>query len=56
MTKLTRFSVSIEDRLFACMEKIVAQRHYDNRSEFIRDLIRETLAYLSARTALCRNR
>ena len=43
MTKLTRFSVSIEAPLYERMEALVAQRHYDNRSEFIRDLIRETL-------------
>jgi CopG family nickel-responsive transcriptional regulator len=43
MTKLIRFSVSIEEPLYERMEKLVAQRHYDNRSEFIRDLVRENL-------------
>lgn len=43
MTGIVRFSVSIEDRLYDRLERMVAARDYGNRSEFIRDLIREAL-------------
>ena len=41
MSNLTRLSFSIEENLFKKLEKIVKQKGYDNRSEFIRDIIRD---------------
>ena len=40
MSDLVRFSVSIEQSLFEQLEQQVADSEYSNRSEFIRDLIR----------------
>ncbi len=40
MSDLVRFSVSIERSLFEQLEAQVADSDYSNRSEFIRDLIR----------------
>ncbi|MFW6146110.1 MAG: nickel-responsive transcriptional regulator NikR [Planctomycetota bacterium] len=40
MSDLVRFSVSIEQPLFEQLEAQVADSEYSNRSEFIRDLIR----------------
>ncbi len=40
MSDLVRMSVSIEKPLFEQLEKLVAASRYDNRSEFVRDLIR----------------
>ena len=41
--KLVRMSMSLEKGLFEKLEKLAAKRHYKNRSEFIRDLIRDSL-------------
>jgi len=41
MSKLVRFSVSIEKSLYSLMQKLIKQSGYANRSEFIRDLIRK---------------
>lgn len=41
MSKLVRLSMSIEKNLFDDFEKMVAGSGYENRSEFIRDMIRE---------------
>ena len=41
MSDLARFTVSIEKSLFDQLEKQVADSDYRNRSEFIRDLIRD---------------
>lgn len=41
MSNLTRLSFSIEKNLFEKLEKIVEQKGYENRSEFIRDIIRD---------------
>jgi len=41
MSDLVRFTVSIEKALFEKLEKRVADSDYRNRSEFIRDLIRD---------------
>lgn len=41
MSDLTRLSFSIEKNLFEKLEKIVKQKAYENRSEFIRDVIRD---------------
>jgi CopG family nickel-responsive transcriptional regulator len=43
MSDLTRLSFSIEKSLFEKLEKIVKQKAYDNRSEFIRDVIRDMI-------------
>lgn len=43
MSDLARFTVSIENSLFEKLEKRSAESGYRNRSEFIRDLIRDHL-------------
>jgi CopG family nickel-responsive transcriptional regulator len=43
VSDLVRFTVSIEKKLFAQLERLVAGSHYRNRSEFVRDLIRDHL-------------
>ena len=40
MTQLHRFSFSIEKPLADKLEKMIQESHYENRSEFIRDLVR----------------
>jgi CopG family transcriptional regulator, nickel-responsive regulator len=43
MTDLVRLSISIEKPLHDQMERIVKESGYQNRSEFVRDLIRDCL-------------
>jgi CopG family nickel-responsive transcriptional regulator len=43
MSGVTRFSVSIEDELLSKFDSLIAERHYINRSEAVRDLIRDKL-------------
>jgi len=43
MSDLVRFSVSVERPLYDQLEKLVADSEYTNRSEFVRDLIRDKL-------------
>ncbi len=43
MTDLTRFGVSIEAALLARFDRYIRERQYKNRSEALRDLIREAL-------------
>ena len=43
MAELARFTVSMEQPLFDILEKQVADSDYRNRSEFVRDLLREHL-------------
>jgi len=43
MSELTRFGVSIPDRLLMDFDRLIAQKGYQNRSEAIRDLIRDSL-------------
>lgn len=43
MAQLTRTGVSLEDDLLKQFDKVIARRGYENRSEAIRDLIRESL-------------
>lgn len=43
MSELIRVSLSIESPLLEKMEELATQKGYENRSEFIRDLIREQL-------------
>ena len=42
-TELVRMSFSIEEELSEQLENLLAQSGYDNRSEFIRDMIRKQL-------------
>jgi len=43
MEKLVRLSMSIEKSLFQKLERMVERRGYENRSEFIRDTVREMI-------------
>lgn len=43
MSDLVRLSLSLEKPLFDRLEKLVKQTGYTNRSEFVRDMIRERL-------------
>lgn len=43
MSELVRMSFSIEKPLMERLEKMVRKSHYTNRSEFIRDMIRDRL-------------
>ncbi len=43
MAELARLSFSLEQPLAAELERLVAERGYANRSEFIRDMIRDEL-------------
>ena len=43
MAELTRTGVSIEEALLKQFDRVIAKRGYKNRSEAIRDLIRESL-------------
>lgn len=43
MSDLVRLSLSIEQPLFDKLEKLVSKSGYENRSEFVRDLIRDRL-------------
>jgi CopG family transcriptional regulator, nickel-responsive regulator len=43
MGKLVRLSLSIEEELFDKLESLVDETGYKNRSEFIRDMIRDRL-------------
>ena len=42
MPGVTRFGVSLEEHLLAQFDRLIARRGYTNRSEAIRDLIRES--------------
>ena len=43
MEKITRFGVSIEPELLKKFDKVIKKKGYKNRSEAIRDIIRENL-------------
>lgn len=43
MPELTRFGISIDDRLLQRFDELLARKGYQNRSEAIRDLIRNAL-------------
>ncbi|MBI5968396.1 MAG: nickel-responsive transcriptional regulator NikR [Deltaproteobacteria bacterium] len=43
MSEITRFGISIDNRLFKRFDQLIAQKGYTNRSEAIRDLIRDSL-------------
>jgi CopG family nickel-responsive transcriptional regulator len=44
MDKVTRIGVSLEPELLEAFDKFIAKHGYTNRSEAVRDMIRETLA------------
>lgn len=43
MADLTRFGISIDERLLTQFDEVISNKGYVNRSEAIRDLIRSTL-------------
>lgn len=43
MEKVQRIGISLEDRLLARFDRVIAEQGYQNRSEAVRDLIREKL-------------
>ena len=43
MSKLVRFGVSIEDNLLSQFDELIKSKEYPNRSEAIRDLIRNSI-------------
>ncbi len=43
MSKLVRFGVSLEEDLLIQFDRLIKQRKYTNRSEALRDMIREEL-------------
>jgi CopG family nickel-responsive transcriptional regulator len=43
MSSIARFGVSIEDSLLKSFDRLITQKGYRNRSEAIRDLIRDSL-------------
>ena len=43
MTELSRFGISMDQRLLEQFDELTARKGYQNRSEAIRDLIRNTL-------------
>ena len=43
MSDLVRLSISLEESLLARLDRLVAESNYSNRSEFIRDMIRDLL-------------
>lgn len=50
MSELVRFTVSIEKPLFRKLEKLVKEAQYVNRSEYIRDMIRDNIVDLDWET------
>ena len=43
MAGITRFGVSLDERLLAKFDRLIGGKGYANRSEAIRDLIRDSL-------------
>jgi CopG family transcriptional regulator, nickel-responsive regulator len=43
MNKITRFGVSMEDNLLKQFDKLINRKGYTNRSEAVRDLVREKM-------------
>jgi CopG family nickel-responsive transcriptional regulator len=43
MSELVRLSISLEDSLCSTLEEMVKKSKYNNRSEYIRDLIRDKM-------------
>ncbi len=45
MSDLTRFGISMESQLLKRFDQYISEQHYSNRSEAIRDLVREQLIH-----------
>ena len=43
MTELARFGISIDQKLLDSFDELISGKGYDNRSEAIRDMIRNAL-------------
>jgi CopG family nickel-responsive transcriptional regulator len=43
MSEITRFGISMENKLLKRFDKLIAEHGYSNRSEALRDLVRERL-------------
>lgn len=43
MSTLSRFSISVEDELIQSFDQLISDQGYNNRSEALRDLMREAL-------------
>lgn len=43
MTRLTRFGISLDAKLLRAFDRVIRRKGYTNRSEAIRDLIRDNL-------------
>jgi CopG family nickel-responsive transcriptional regulator len=43
VSEVTRFGVSLDENLLAQFDRVIARKGYTNRSEAIRDMIRESL-------------
>ena len=43
MADLTRFSISLDGRLADLLDALAKEKGYTNRSEFVRDLVRDAL-------------
>ena len=43
MSSLVRFGISMEDKLLSTFDELIEKKGYKNRSEAIRDLIRESI-------------
>lgn len=43
MKKINRFGISMEDSLLRQFDKLISQKGYTNRSEAVRDLVREKI-------------
>jgi len=50
MEQLVRFSVSMEDDLLHQFDHLIEQKGYTNRSEAVRDIVRDTLVEESVKT------
>ena len=48
MATTTRFGVSMEQELLRSFDRLIARKGYDNRSEAVRDIVREKLVEESA--------
>jgi len=46
VSKVVRLSISLEESLFEKLEQLVEESRYGNRSEFVRDMIRDRLVEL----------
>jgi len=45
MSSVVRFGISMEDKLLSAFDELIRKKGYKNRSEAIRDLIRESIVH-----------